>query len=47
MDRQQVFFGLEWEARVIERFCKYKINGEEGWGVSEWEYRNHGGKKET
>lgn len=42
--RAQVMFGWEWEARVIERFCRYSINGEEGWGVSEWEYRHMGGR---
>ena len=35
--------GWEWEARVIERFCKYEVDGVPGWGVSEWHFRNHGG----
>lgn len=26
---------------MFKRFfiCRYKINGEDGWGVTEWEYR--------
>lgn len=40
----EVMFGFDWEARVIERFCKYTINGIDGWGVSEWEYRHRDGK---
>jgi len=45
LTRGQAMFGHEWEARVIERFCRYKINGMNGWGVSEWEYRNKTGKQ--
>jgi len=41
----EAMFGLEWEARVVERFCRYTINGVDGWGVSEWEYRHKEGNK--
>jgi len=43
--RGEVMFGEDWEARVIERMCRYKVNGLDGWGVSEWEYRHKGGKQ--
>ena len=26
------------EARVVERCCSYTVNGEPGWGVSEWQF---------
>merc|ERR1711892_481465 len=45
-ERRESFFGPEWEGRVVERFCRYRINGEEGWGVSEWEYRNKEGRRD-
>ena len=28
----------------MERFCRYRLRGEEGWGISEWEYRHRGGR---
>ena len=36
--------GWEWEARIIERFCRYEVDGAQGWGVSEWHFRHHGGR---
>ena len=36
--------GWEWEARILERFCSYEVDGVPGWGVSEWHYRHHGGR---
>ena len=36
--------GWEWEARILERFCEYVVDGVPGWGVSEWHYRHHGGR---
>merc|ERR1712142_451294 len=41
----EVMFGHEWEARVVERFCGYTVNGVDGWGVSEWEYRHKDGRQ--
>ena len=40
LDFAELFMGWEWEARILERFCEYKVNGVHGWGVSEWHYRN-------
>jgi hypothetical protein len=34
------FLGLEKEAKNIERFVTYKINGVPGIGITEWNYRN-------
>ena len=34
--------GWQWEARILERFCEYVIDGVPGWGVSEWHYRHYG-----
>jgi hypothetical protein len=38
--------GWEWEARIVERRCKFTVDGVEGYGISECEYRNHGGRAE-
>ncbi|ELU09306.1 hypothetical protein CAPTEDRAFT_151881 [Capitella teleta] len=27
------------DARIHERMCKFNVNGIEGWGISEWDYR--------
>lgn len=40
----EVFMGWDWEARILERFCEYRVNGIKGWGVSEWHYRNFSGR---
>ena len=34
------FLGLEDEAKNIERFVKFKVNGIPGVGLTEWNYRN-------
>lgn len=44
LDTVEVFIGWEWEARILERFCEYVIDGVPGWGVSEWHYRHYGGR---
>eukprot|EP00095_Tigriopus_kingsejongensis_P008764 snap_masked-scaffold92_size382268-processed-gene-2.19 protein:Tk08764 transcript:snap_masked-scaffold92_size382268-processed-gene-2.19-mRNA-1 annotation:"GH12415" len=44
LDTVEVFFGWEWEGRILERFCEYTIDGVPGWGVSEWHYRHRGGR---
>ena len=35
VDFAEVYMGWEWEARILERFCTYRVNGVPGWGVSE------------
>lgn len=42
LDTVEVFMGWQWEARILERFCEYVIDGVPGWGVSEWHYRHYG-----
>ena len=44
IDTVEVFIGWEWEARILERFCEYTVDGVPGWGVSEWHYRHFGGR---
>ncbi|KAK7107098.1 uncharacterized protein [Littorina saxatilis] len=39
------YMGVEWDAKINERFCRYTVNGVKGWGISEWEYGNYVGKK--
>lgn len=36
--------GAEGEARVVEMYSKFLVNGVSGWGVAEWQYRNVNGK---
>jgi len=40
----ELFFGWDWEGRVIEHFARFTVNGVAGWGVVEWEYRHLGGR---
>jgi len=47
LDTVEVFIGWQWEARILERFCEYVIDGVPGWGVSEWHYRHYGGRPEA
>ncbi|XP_013188592.1 uncharacterized protein LOC106133418 [Amyelois transitella] len=37
----------EWEARMVERFCKYTVNNVPGNGVSEFHYRHKDGRPES
>ncbi|XP_038206403.1 uncharacterized protein LOC119828347 [Zerene cesonia] len=37
----------EWEARMVERFCKFVVNGTPGRGVSEFHYRYKDGRPES
>lgn len=39
--------GWQWEARILERFCEYVVDGVPGWGVSEWHYRHYGGRPQA
>ena len=33
LDSAEVFFGWDWEARVVERFARYTVDGVDGWGM--------------
>ncbi|KAG6460643.1 hypothetical protein O3G_MSEX012119 [Manduca sexta] len=37
----------EWEARMVERFCKFTVNNTPGRGVSEFHYRHTDGRPES
>ncbi|CAG0888203.1 unnamed protein product [Cyprideis torosa] len=30
--------GWDWEARIMERMSRVRVNGIEGWGITEWAY---------
>jgi len=38
------YVGWKWEARMVERFVRYIVNGIPGIGVSEFHYHNKGGR---
>jgi hypothetical protein len=40
----ELFIGWNWEARVVEHFAHFTVNGVAGWGAVEWEYRHLGGR---
>ncbi|KAK6170139.1 hypothetical protein SNE40_018606 [Patella caerulea] len=40
------YMGEDWDVKIYERFCRYKLNGINGWGISEWEYRNIAGRSD-
>ncbi len=44
LDSPVFYMGYEWEARIHERMCRFTVNGMEGWGISEWDYRNNTGR---
>lgn len=39
------YVGWRWEARMVERFMSYEVNGVRGRGVSEFHYHNASGRK--
>lgn len=41
VDRPIFYMGWDWETRIHERMCTYKVNNIPGWGISEWCYRNY------
>ncbi|KAI8425991.1 hypothetical protein MSG28_004970 [Choristoneura fumiferana] len=41
------YVSAEWEARMVERFCKFKVNNVPGRGVSEFHYRSTDGRSES
>lgn len=47
LDRPIFYMGWDWESRIHERMCTYKVNNVPGWGISEWCYRNHTGRPNT
>lgn len=44
VEAPEFYIGWEWEARLVERFATFKLNGRKGWGVTEWYYRHNGGR---
>lgn len=40
VDFARFFIGDGEDARIFERFCDYEVNGQRGWGISEWDYRS-------
>lgn len=40
------YTGANWEARMVERFVKCKLDGVPGYGVSEFHYNNKNGRPE-
>jgi len=47
LETQELHIGWEWEARIVERRCKFNIDGIEGYGISECHYRNVNGRPEA
>ncbi|XP_049874258.1 uncharacterized protein LOC126372504 [Pectinophora gossypiella] len=41
------YVSKDWEARMVERFCKFVVNGVPGRGVSEFHYNNKEGRSEN
>ncbi|ODN00790.1 hypothetical protein Ocin01_05886 [Orchesella cincta] len=44
LETLELNIGFEWEARIVERRCKFTIDGVEGYGISECMYRHPGGR---
>lgn len=40
------YLGWDWEARMVETWVKYKVNGVKGSGICEWNYQHKGGRPE-
>lgn len=38
--KTQIFMGEKSESCLIETWCDFKVNGVQGWGAAEWQYRN-------
>lgn len=45
IDSPEFYISKDWEGRIVERLCKFKVNGINGWGAAEWMYRNIEGRK--
>lgn len=39
-DSPTFYIGQEQECRIVERLAKFTVNGVDGWGAAEWQYRN-------
>ena len=46
LDSQIFHIGWEWEAKIVERHCRFFVDGIEGYGISEWQYRYKDGRPE-
>ncbi|XP_019617737.1 PREDICTED: uncharacterized protein LOC109465037 [Branchiostoma belcheri] len=45
--RAPIFYiGFGWTAKIHEGFAEFTVNGVPGWGIAEWDFRNHGGLPE-
>ncbi|KAJ8920051.1 hypothetical protein NQ315_011704 [Exocentrus adspersus] len=44
VDSPHFYISKDWEAKVFERLCRFEVNGVQGWGAAEWQYRNIQGK---
>lgn len=44
LETQELHIGWEWEARIVERRCKFVVDGVEGIGISECQYRHVKGR---
>lgn len=36
----QHYYGDDDEAKLVERFAQYRVDGVSGSGITEWQYRN-------
>lgn len=45
IDSPAFYISKDWETKVIEGLCKFKVNGVKGHGAAEWVYRNIKGRK--
>ncbi|KAG0715011.1 hypothetical protein GWK47_012905 [Chionoecetes opilio] len=43
----QHYLGWDWEARMVETWVKYRVDGVRGSGICEWNYRHCGGRPEA
>lgn len=46
-DSSTLYIGWEWEARIIENFCQFEVNGVKGWGCAEFCYRHLQGRPKS
>jgi len=46
-ETQELYIGWEWEARIVERRCKFTVEGIQGFGISECQYRHVHGRPEV
>lgn len=46
LESLELHIGWEWEAKIVERRCKFVVDGVEGYGISECMYRHTTGRPE-